>query len=290
MQKIIFIINPKAGTDRIKNITQEINAVFSNTGISFEIIYTAYKGHGFKIAEQAAKDGITTVIAVGGDGSVNEIASALINQSTHLGIIPLGSGNGIARSLHIPINIKAAIDKIRQQKTTKIDCGCINNTQYFFSNFGLGFDATVAKIFARSERRGLITYAAIVAKLLWTYKAPTFNIEIDGIKSNEKGFMINIANAAQFGYNFKIAPNASLQDGLLDIVIIKPFPIITSYMIAARGFLGNLYKSKFVKHIQAKKIIIEGTQHHFQIDGDYFDTNENEFEIKIIPQSLNIIV
>ncbi len=154
----------------------------------------------------------------------------------------------------------------------------------------MGFDTEVTRLFAKSNTRGIWKYTAIVGKQIWNYPQQSWNIEFDGQKKQMKGFMLNIANAAQFGYNFKIAPEASMQDGKFDLVLIKSFPKLMGAVIGIQGFLGNLNKSPYVETYVARNIVIHNLISKFQIDGDYYEVTPQPIQIKISNNSLNILV
>lgn len=290
MKKILFIINPKSGVDRVKALKSLIEQHLDHTQFDYKIEHTEYAKHGVEIARYAATEGgFNIIVAVGGDGSVNDIIAGMNNTNASLAIIPKGSGNGLARSLGIPLDTVKAIQLINRGNQITIDLGKADD-RIFVSNAGVGFDALVARKFAKSNRRGMAIYSWIVTKYLWTYKEWVWDIEVDGLPMKEKAFILTVANAAQFGYNFKIAPHADLQDGLFDIVIIKKYPKILGGLIALRAFNGTILKSKYVLHFKGKKIRIRHPQMSLlQMDGDVYKCN-TEVNIEIVPASLHILV
>lgn len=252
---ITFIINPRAGVQREKEIRSAIKAQLNEFLYTYDVQYTQYAKHGTELAKAAAAKGAWAVVAVGGDGSVNDIVTGLAGTDTALAIIPKGSGNGMARTLKIPLDVYAAMKVINQGKTTGIDIGYANE-RLFVSNAGVAFDALISKKFAKSEKRGFGVYSWLVTKHLWLYKPWIFDITADGQPFKEKAFMIAVANGQQFGYNFRIAPMASYTDGMLDLVIVRSFPKILGGLIALRAMNGNITDSPYVKHIKAKEITI----------------------------------
>lgn len=278
---IVFIINPKSGVDRQKAIADVIEATLNKQRFSYEIAHTERAGHGTELAKEAAGKGAFAVVAVGGDGSVNDVAKGLVGTETALAIIPKGSGNGMARTMEIPLEIAAALDVINNGRVEKVDVGYVNG-DLFLSNAGVGFDALISKRFASSEKRGLAVYSWLVTKNLWTYKEWDWKIKIDGKPLDQKAFMINIANGQQFGYNFKIAPNASYTDGWLDVSIIKPFPKLLGSSLVLRAMNGTIDKSPYVDTYRAKEITISHPELKWlQTDGDaHRCTNEITFSIK----------
>lgn len=289
MKKVLFVINPHSGVERKKKLLSSIEGNLDSKQFSFEIAWTQYAKHGIEIAKQAALDGIDIIVAVGGDGSVNDIVNGIINTEVSLAIIPKGSGNGLSRSLNIPMNTKAAIQLINTGSVEKIDIGNING-RLFVSNAGVGFDALVTDKFKSSKNRGFRSYSKIITQHLLSYKPLLYSIEIDGKKSKEKAFMLTVANGVQLGYGFKIAPTANVQDGIFDIVILSKFPKVFAFTIAVLAFTGQICKSRFVKHLRGKHIKIEHPKlTRMQFDGESEPCNQI-VSIDLLPQSLKVIV
>ncbi|PSK95113.1 diacylglycerol/lipid kinase family protein [Taibaiella chishuiensis] len=289
MEKILFIINPKSGVDRVKALKDLIDKQLDKNLFDPEIAYTEYAKHGTELARNAVANGYKTIVAVGGDGSVNDVITGIQGTDATLCIIPKGSGNGLARTLGIPLDQSRAIALINTGKRIHIDLGKVND-RIFVSNVGVGFDTLVAKKFAKSERRGMAIYSWIVTKHLWTYKEWEWEIEVDGKVLQEKAFILTVANAQQFGYNFKIAPTADLQDGLFDVVIIKKFPKILGSYIALRAFNGSLLKSKYVKHLRGKRVTIRHPKLTIlQTDGDVHACG-NELKVEMMPAALRVMI
>ncbi len=265
---IVFIINPKSGVERQKEIKQAISLHLDKERYSFELLYTEFAKHGTTLAREAARNGAYIVVAVGGDGSVNDVVQGLLGTNTLLGIIPKGSGNGMARTMRIPLDTNEAIKVINAGNVVAMDVGYANEKP-FISNAGVAFDALISKKFAKSERRGLMVYSWLVTKHMWLYKSWDWQITIDGKHLTERAFMVNVANGQQFGYNFRIAPMASFTDGQLDLVVIRKFPKILGGIIALRAMAGNITDSKYVEHIRGKEITISHPSLRLmQTDGD----------------------
>ena len=219
-QHLIFVVNPRSGTDRKKSLDQAIEKALDAARFTWEIWYTERAGHGIELAGKAATTGAFAVIAVGGDGSVNDVATGLSGTKTALGIIPKGSGNGLARTLGIRVNVEAALETINRGIVKPIDVGFANDC-LFLSNSGVGFDVGVCEQFAKSSRRGFWTYFHIIARHYFAYSPPEWTIEAASKTWTEKAFMVVAANGVQFGYEFQIAPTADLSDGLLDLVVVR---------------------------------------------------------------------
>lgn len=289
MKKILFIINPKSGVDRVKALQNLIDQHLDHSKFEYHIAHTEYAKHGTELAKKGVNDSYQIIVAVGGDGSVNDVIAGIHNTNATLAIIPKGSGNGLARSLKIPLDSAKAIELINKEKKATIDLGKADD-KIFVSNAGVGFDALVARKFAKSNRRGMAIYSWIVTKYLWMYKEKVWEIEVDGVPIKERAFILTVANAAQFGYNFKIAPHANLQDGLFDIVIIKKYPKILGAVIALRAFNGTILQSKFVVHFKGKKITIRHPELSLlQMDGDVYKCG-TEVKIEMQPASLHVMV
>jgi diacylglycerol kinase (ATP) len=281
LKHLVFIINPHSGVDRNKAIEQAIKDGLDPKRYSYEVQHTTHAGHGTELASEAAAKGMYAVVAVGGDGSVNDVMKGLMGTQTAMAIIPKGSGNGMARTMQIPLNEKKAIEVINQGRTEMMDIGFAND-RAFMSNAGVAFDAVISEQFAKSTKRGLAVYSWLVTKLLWTYKIREWHISIDGKKLKEKAFMVIVANGKEFGYNFQIAPDASWSDGLLDIVIVRKFPRLMGGLIALRAMKGNVTNSRYVKHYRAKEISIAHPDlEMMQVDGDAHPcSNRIHFSVK----------
>lgn len=277
---VVFIINPKSGVDRVKAIESAIAAKLDQQRFSYEIIHTQFAKHGTELAKDAAEKGAYAVAAVGGDGSVNDIVAGLIGTDTALAIIPKGSGNGMARTIQIPLDTEQAIDIINRDNVMHMDIGFANGRP-FMSNAGVAFDALISKKFARSTRRGFAIYSWLVTKHMWTYNEWDWDITIDGKQIKEKAFIISVANGKQFGYNFQIAPKADWTDGLFDLIIIRKFPKILGGTLVYRAMNGTITNSPYVKHYIGKDITISHPQLKLmQTDGDAHSC-ENTIHFKI---------
>lgn len=239
------------------------------------------------IKDELQKEKYDNLIALGGDGTVNRAAQAIVNSDLILGIVPLGSGNGLARHLKIPMNIDKSIQLILEGKTKKIDA-CKINDIFFFCTSGVGFDAHIGKLFAKSKTRGFKTYFKIVASQFFKYECETYELIFDGKTISTEAFLITFANANQYGNNTYIAPNADICDGKIDIVILKPFKFINSPVIALRLFNKTIDKSRFISTFRSGEIILKrknpGIAH---FDGDPCILPE-ELKIINIPSALKV--
>lgn len=288
-EKMIFIINPVSGTGKIGNIESLIERHFNSKKLIPEIIRTRYQGHAAKIARRSIKKGNKIIVAVGGDGTINEIASELVGKNTILGIIPNGSGNGLARHLGIPLRKEHALDLLTSGKIKKIDAGKVNN-RFFFCTCGTGFDARVGKIFDKLTGRGFLNYVRTVIREFVTYRPKKYKIRIDGKKIKKRAFLITIANAGQYGNNAYIAPGAEIDDGLLDICIFRPFPGFKSVILGLRLFRRTIDKSKYLDVYQGKQVIIQRDKKiNMHLDGEPVKM-KNRVRVSIVPGSLAVVV
>lgn len=289
MKHLVFIINPRSGVEREKAIQQAIDSRLDKQQFSYEIQHTQYAKHGTELARQAASKDAYAVVAVGGDGSVNDIVAGLLGTNTALAIIPKGSGNGMARSLGIPLHENSAIDIINRGNTISMDIGMADDRP-FISNAGVAFDALISKKFAKSMRRGFAVYSWLVTKHMWTYKEWDWDITIDGKTIKEKAFIISVANGRQFGYNFQIAPQANWTDGLLDIVVIRRFPKILGGLLVYRAMNGTINKSPYVRCYTGKEVVISNANLKLmQTDGDAHECS-NKVHFHLAPHKQVVIV
>lgn len=291
MRKILFIINRKAGTDRQKRLEGVIRRYLTPKAFSVEITHLEYLGHGADLAREAVKAGVDTVVAVGGDGSINEIAQGLVGTSTALAVIPLGSGNGLARALKIPLKVPLALELIANGRRKPIDIGYANE-HLFLSNAGVGFDALIADQFRHTKKRGLWGYAKLVISSFNKYKGPSYKIDIDGQEMEQKAFMFTVANGNQFGYEFKLAPGASLFDGNLDVCVVPPMPFFGLLPLGFFSLMGNVDKTRYMKHFIGRHIMVKSPElAHLQVDGDAVPlTSNGEVLFRVEPASLQVIV
>lgn len=280
-----FVINPKSGIKKKVSIVDLIKADLS-ADIKYDISFTERAEHATEIAKDAVKDHVDAVIAVGGDGSVNEVSRALIGTQVALGVIPSGSGNGFARHLKIPLQEKAAIQRLNLFNRQRIDTALINDIP-FLVTAGVGFDAHVSDKFANFGKRGFLSYAQIATQEFINYKALNYELIIDGIPLETEAFLICFANAGQYGNNAWIAPSASLVDGKLNIGILKNFPGHLSPDIIYKLFNKQIEASSYYQLIHAKEIQLKGAK-VFHLDGEPKECN-GDLHIKIVPDSLSVI-
>ncbi len=287
--KILFIINPVSGTRRRKDIASKIYEYVNIEKFDIKLIFTEYAGHAYELARDALKKKFDIVVAGGGDGTVNEVGSALVKSKIVLGIIPLGSGNGLARHLNIPLKTADAIEIINKQKILEIDYGLING-KAFFCTAGLGFDAKIGHKFAKKTERGFYSYFKAVVEEFFSYKSKKYKITIDGEKQKERAFLVTFANASQYGNNAFISPDAVIDDGLLDVCVLRPFPKNRVIGLGVRLFKRTLDQSPYLDIKRGKQIIVKrkkkGPVHY---DGEPINMDK-KMKISIVPGGLKVIV
>lgn len=288
MKRIVFIINPNSGTGNKNTVEKAIAKCLDTATFCPTVRYTEHAGHAEKIADEEARRGTDIVVAVGGDGTVNEVARAIVGTKTALGIIPSGSGNGLARHLRLSMNPAEAIATICASCIKTIDYGTVNGVP-FFCTFGVGFDAFISMKFAEAGKRGLKTYVEKTLQDGLRYKPETYRIEIDGETEDQEAFLIACANASQYGNNFYIAPEASTRDGLMDVTILTPFTALESPQIVMQMFSRELSKNSHVKTYRTSRLrIIRQKAGPIHIDGEPM-TMDKVLEIEMIPSALRII-
>jgi len=265
---VTFIVNPISGTQSKDEIPSLIERQLDHDRFDATTVFTEYAGHAAEIARQCAAEGCQVVVAVGGDGTVNEVARSLTHTQTALGIIPCGSGNGLARHLMLPLDIKKALGVINDCHIEAFDYGVINNLP-FFCTCGMGFDAFISLKFAEAGKRGPITYMENVLKEGLKYKPETYVVEDETGKQRHKAFLIACANASQYGNNAYIAPGATMKDGLMDVIIMEPFNALDAPQIAADLFMKTLGNNSKIKTFRTERLHISrreaGAIHY---DGD----------------------
>ena len=286
-RKALFIINPISGGKKKDGVPDLIEKHLDTKLLKPVIVFSDGVAHATQIAKEAAGK-FGTVVAVGGDGTVNEIASAIVGSDTALGIVPFGSGNGLSRFLHIPMDTIKAIENLTKGKTVSIDSGTLNG-KAFFNMAGMGFDAHIAEVFSHNKKRGFISYIKMSIKEVISYKPQVYQLEIDGRHYEREAFMLSFANSSQYGNDAHISPQASVQDGLIDVCVIKPFPLWRFVELAMRMMTKTADKSKYVEIIRGRKVSVErALPGPYHLDGEPH-MGGTEAKIELLPGSLNII-
>ncbi|GHB53697.1 diacylglycerol/lipid kinase family protein [Persicitalea jodogahamensis] len=287
-ESFLFVINPNSGTTLGREAGQMATLLekkAKEAGYEAECVITEAKGHATELAAVAsAHKQFDTIVAVGGDGTVNEVARALLHSGTALGILPLGSGNGLARHLGIPLTLPAALDHLWKSVSVTIDSATLN-FQPFFCVAGLGFDAYVSQLFGKQSQRGWDTYVKVSMKAYLDYLPQRLKIE----GQDAEIFSLSFANAGQFGNNAWVAPHADLADGLLEVCTVTPFPKWFGTALAFQLFTKNLRTSTYVAYQSLTSLVVE-TKHPALVhyDGEPWQLETNRIEVNIVPQSLRV--
>ncbi|MBN2331480.1 MAG: diacylglycerol kinase family lipid kinase [Deltaproteobacteria bacterium] len=287
-QSIMFIINPIAGRGRWEEVQQQINVMLGGGNKELFFHVSRYAGHAEELSRALVVEQPEMIVAVGGDGTVNEVVNGIGCSGIPLGVIPRGSGNGFARHLGIPTRLDRALAIIRTGTATPVDMIKINN-RYMVNVSGVGFDAQIAWKFHHGQQRGLASYIKITAAEFFTYRPQSYTLTIDGKKRQELAMLISIANSSQFGNNILIAPRASVRDGLLDLCILHPFPLS-----AVPGLFFWLLRKKidqcgYLETIKAKKVTISGHGDRYHLDGEAVESN-GLLKAEVVEKSLQVII
>ena len=267
--KTVVIVNPISGVGKQKKIETLLRENLNQDLFDYTVRYTEHIHHGTDIAREAVDQGCDCVVAVGGDGSVNDVAQGLKDTGVTMGIIPCGSGNGLARGLKIPLTPASAIKLLNQRNEHLIDSIVINDKYISVNAAGVGFDAYIARLMKAAKTRGFAAYTNLILREYASYKNNTYCLTIDGRTIERSAWFIAVANGRQFGYNLSVAPKANLSDGLIDISIIDKIPLAHILITAPMAFMNLLDHSQHVETFRAKDILIEGNVHKWvNIDGE----------------------
>ncbi len=284
-EKIVFIVNPVSGGKSKQKIVQLIDKHLRQDLFEARIVYTERAQHATELALTAEEK---YIVAVGGDGTINEVAQALIGTDKVLGLIPWGSGNGLARHLGMPLKIEKALQLINERRTALIDT-CLVNNQPFLCTSGVGFDAYVSALFAKAGTRGFSTYVKSTLQAFWNFQPERYYLKTEEQELELDAFSVTFANASQYGNNAFIAPKANIQDGWIDVCLIKPFPKWQMPAIGLGLFTKGLPQTPYYQTFRSKKIVLErktsGASH---LDGENF-TFGTRLEVEIKPSSLHIL-
>nr|WP_294781481.1 diacylglycerol kinase family protein [uncultured Flavobacterium sp.] len=292
MTYIHFIINPISGSGKHNLAASYILQHFPASEYQIAVDYTNHKTHAVELTKAAVKQNPDYIVACGGDGTINEVASCLVNTRIILGIIPVGSGNGLASNLNIPRDFKKAIDIIKKGKTTFMDVGKINDF-YFFSNMGIGIDALIIKKYERSGNRTLSSYVKAALSSSFQYKAKQAIISFEDQKIEVNPFMLFISNSNEMGYNMSLTPKASLSDGMLDMVIIPELSFIEKLLLGFNVLRNTIENFKKAKHYLVNEVHIKMPQKIYidaQIDGEQYNIKTNIINVRILPKALKVLV
>jgi len=291
MPKIRFILNPiSGGANAGRQRQARVSAFIQRHQLDAEIALTQYPKHATTLAQAAVADGYELVVAVGGDGTLNEVARALVNQPVDFGLVPSGSGNGFARHLGLPLDFDQALAVLLRGQIQRVDSALAGGIP-FFNVFGAGLDAEIAQRFNQSPQRGPLPYFWLGWQTWRNYQPRVYELELDGqaVYSSEAA-LICVANISQYGNNAQIAPGADITDGQLDVVAIRQPNFGASIQLARRLFAGSLLQHPLVWHRRASTVRIslpKGAAAH--TDGELHDFGQT-VEINCLPQSLRVRV
>lgn len=289
MAKTCFILNPKAGPSRRHDVPALIAQYFGALESDYEIRATKFAGHAVELARAAAAEGFAVVVAVGGDGTVNEVGRGLLGTAAALGIVPLGSGNGLARHLKVPLSLPAALCRLAAPTLSRMDVGVINGHP-FFCTAGLGFDAHVSQHFAQAGSRGLSTYLQVTLREYRRYQSVPVRVDLDGHAFDTDCYVLAFANASQYGNNVYIAPLADLRDGLLDVCLIDALPVGRAMRVSLAMALGNLPQTKAAEYFRVPRgRVVAAAPIGFHVDGDYLG-HATEFVVELLPLAMAVAV
>ena len=267
--KTLFVVNPISGVGRQKKIEKILKENLNMDLFDYEVKYTEHIHHGTEIARDAAEKGYDCVVAVGGDGSVNDVVQGLKDSSTRLGIIPCGSGNGLARTLKLPLQPTLAVRCLNQQFEQVIDSIVVNDKFLIVNAAGVGFDAYIARLMQKAKTRGLPAYTNLILREYSSYKCTDYKLTIDGRTLERNAWFIAVANSQQYGYNLAVAPKAKLDDGMIDISIVDKVPIDHIAITAPLAFMNHLDLSQHVEMFRTRELLIENNLDKWvNIDGE----------------------
>jgi YegS/Rv2252/BmrU family lipid kinase len=290
-KRVLFIVNPASGpqNDAADVFAAQVAKYIDSTVVDYQIEVTQYAQHASELSRKAVEQNTDIVVAVGGDGTVNEVASSLIGSHTALGIIPAGSGNGLAHHLKIPFNLPDALALINNGRMLLMDTVSVNDIP-FLSIAGIGFDALVADKFAGNSTRGLMSYINIVSSEYISYQPLDYELSIDGNRDTYKALFISFANSDQFGYNTSIAPEARVDDGLMDVCIVSKIPLYSIPFVAPMLFVRQVHRTPFVDIIKANEVIVHTTKELIvNIDGEPV-TMKGPLSFNLVPHSLKVVI
>jgi len=286
--KIWFIINPISGVRRKDDIPSLIDDHLNHDKFDFEIKFTQYKGHGLELATEAVKQKVDIVCAVGGDGSVHEVGTGLIGSTVKLAIIPIGSGNGLARHMNIPLTVSKAIQCINDQEEIQMDTVLVNDTP-FIGFGGYGLDAVIAQKFDQDKKRGFRTYVKHVFREFFKYNPINISIDTNGQIKKMPVVMCTIANTSEFGNGFVVSPKSDATDGKIELFLLKPFSFWRTPALIYKFFTKKSHQSQFAEVISFEKAKINLSQQIAHYDGEPVDVR-SELNVQVVPKSLHILI
>lgn len=291
MQHLFFIINPIAGPGETLLNRAYIMEFFKGDNCKITIKNTKYRAHATELTNEAIEDAVDLVVACGGDGTINEVASAMIDSNIPLGIIPMGSGNGLASNLNISKNLQSALGLLKKGKIIRIDAGCVNQ-KYFFSNMGIGFDAEVIGHYEQINTRGFFAYLKAAFLSMKSFNYENYSYRLSGEKTTVAPFLFFISNSNEMGNKISLTPQASLQDGLLDVIIVSEISKLRAMWFGILLMFKNHHSLKELHYSQEKELTINKndiTPFRVQVDGEFVEIAGNTLEVSINKAALLVI-
>ena len=289
-KRLLAIVNPISGVGRQKKIEKLLNSYLDHDLYDYEVRYTEHIHHGTDLARQGAMEGFDVIVAVGGDGSVNDVITGMHGSDATLGIIPCGSGNGLARCMHIPLTPALAIRVLNQNNPGRIDTIQLNDQFFIASIAGVGFDAYIARLMKAAKVRGFSAYLNLILREYPSYESKDYHFVVDGREYDRKAWFTTFANSNQFGYNAAVAPQAKLDDGLIDISIVDKIPIEHVAITGPLIYANHFELSQHVEMLKAHEVWVTGNVDKWvNIDGEGINVGK-ELHFVNLQQSLPILM
>lgn len=293
MINIHFIVNPIAGNGKSPLTKSFLEPYFVKKVHNLTVKHSAFKKHATLLTQDSIIENADIIVACGGDGTINEVASCLVGTSIPLGVIPMGSGNGLASNLHIPKNIRKALAIIKNRQTVMIDVGQMND-RYFFSNMGIGFDASVIKHYESSQKRTIYGYVqACLTSFRDMGQNRKLKVRVNDMNQLVNPFIILISNSNEMGYNISLTPKASLQDGLLDVLIVSKISRLKMLWLGILILIRKVFWLREAKSFQTNQLHLSksnGAYFESQIDGELYEIENRKLNISILEKSLEVLV
>lgn len=291
MRKIHFIVNPISGNAKHEITLGLVQKYFTSDLYQVQMHYTQYKKHAVALTHQAIEQGAQIIVACGGDGTIHEVATELIGKDIEFGILPVGSGNGLASNLCIPKDINKALAHMLQANVFAMDVGSVNG-HYFFSNMGFGIDATIIETYEKSGKRKLSSYILAALDSAKHYKAAQMKVSYNGVTKTVNPLLLFISNSNEMGYKMTLTPKASLNDGLLDYLMVPKINIVKQLTFGLYVLLRKTHKFRKTDYAQTSDIyveILDKPKNGLQLDGEFYEFDTNCFQIKVHPGALKVI-
>ncbi len=286
-RKVLFIINKYAGTGYLSELEGCIIDICATHDVTCSIEFTRSRGHATELAKEANEKGFELVVAVGGDGTINEVAQGVIHTTMPMGILPKGSGNGLSRHLEIPLTLRYAVESLFTSELINMDILLVNG-KLSLNVSGIGFDGHIANLFDQTKQRGLIGYASLSIKEFFRYNEFAATLQVNELQLPRKAFIIAFANSSQYGNNARIAPNASVCDGLMHINIIQKIPAYRADFMV-RLFAATVHQSTFCELITSNKVSVTTPYPvALHIDGEPSGMHQS-FTAEVIPGALQLL-